>query len=46
MRFVDSAFHEERTETEVRDLFAGVRQISAKPMPLRAIFVALTRTGL
>ena len=46
MRFVDSAFDEERTEAEVSDLFTGVRQISAKPMPLRAIFVALTRTNL
>ena len=43
VRFVDSAFERERTEAEIRNLFAGVRQVSIQPMPLRAIFVALAR---
>jgi ABC-2 type transport system ATP-binding protein len=43
VRLTDSQYHRERTEGAVRQLFGGVREISARGMPLRAIFVALAR---
>jgi ABC-2 type transport system ATP-binding protein len=45
MRFVDTHFDAERTPAEIRGMFSGVREISASPMPLRAIFVALAKSG-
>ena len=45
VRFVDTRFEPERTTSEIRRLFGGVRQISANPMPLRAIFVTLARSA-
>ena len=45
VRFVDTAFDPQRSITEIRNLWTGVEDISARPMPLRAIFVALAKTG-
>ena len=45
VRFVDTEFNQERTVAEIRRLWSGVADISVRPMPLRAIFVALARTG-
>ena len=43
VRFVETHFDPERTPDEIRRLFGDVRDISAHPMPLRAIFVTLAR---
>jgi ABC-2 type transport system ATP-binding protein len=43
VRFVDTRFEPEQTTNEIQRLFTGVRHISAQPMPLRAIFIALAR---
>ena len=43
VRFVETHFDPERTAAEIRQLFGDVRNISATPMPLRAIFVTLAR---
>jgi ABC-2 type transport system ATP-binding protein len=43
VRFVETHFDPERTTAEIRRLFGDVRNISATPMPLRAIFVTLAR---
>jgi ABC-2 type transport system ATP-binding protein len=43
VRFVETHFDTERTTAEIRRLFGDVRNISAHPMPLRAIFVTLAR---
>jgi ABC-2 type transport system ATP-binding protein len=43
VRFVETHFDPERTPDEIRRLFGDVRNISAHPMPLRAIFVTIAR---
>jgi ABC-2 type transport system ATP-binding protein len=43
VRFVETHFDAERTPAEIRRLFSDVRNISANPMPLRAIFITLAR---
>jgi hypothetical protein len=43
VRFVDSGYAEGKTETELRRDSPGVRDITASPMTLREIFVALAR---
>jgi ABC-2 type transport system ATP-binding protein len=45
IRFVDTRFDPERTPCEIQRLFGSVRQISAQPMPLRAIFLTLARVS-
>jgi ABC-2 type transport system ATP-binding protein len=45
VRFVDSRYAPARTEAEIRSRFTGVREISARPMPLRAIVVALAKSA-
>jgi hypothetical protein len=45
VRFVDTRFHPERTDDEVRKMFTEVRHISASPMPLRSIFLTLARSS-
>jgi ABC-2 type transport system ATP-binding protein len=45
VRFVETHFDAERTADEIRRLFPDVRNISAHPMPLRAIFVTLARNN-
>jgi ABC-2 type transport system ATP-binding protein len=43
VRFIETHFDSERTAREIGEMFSGVREIVAHPMPLRAIFVALAR---
>jgi ABC-2 type transport system ATP-binding protein len=43
IRFVDTRFDPDRTESEIHRRFACVRNIDANPMPLRAIFLTLAR---
>lgn len=43
IRFVETHFDVEQTPAEIRRVFGDVRNISAHPMPLRAIFVTLAR---
>jgi ABC-2 type transport system ATP-binding protein len=43
VRFVETHFDAQRTTDEIRRLFGDVRNISANPMPLRAIFVTIAR---
>jgi ABC-2 type transport system ATP-binding protein len=43
VRFVETHFDAQRTTDEIRRLFGEVRNISALPMSLRAIFVTLAR---
>jgi ABC-2 type transport system ATP-binding protein len=45
IRFVDTRFDAERTTAEIRRLFEEVRDISARPMPLRTIFLTLARNS-
>jgi ABC-2 type transport system ATP-binding protein len=45
VRFVETHFDPDRTADEIRRLFGNVRNISAHPMPLRAIFVSLARNN-
>jgi len=45
VRFIDSRFENGRTQSEIRQLFGEVREVTAYPMALRAIFVALARHG-
>jgi ABC-2 type transport system ATP-binding protein len=45
IRFVESQFDSERTQKEIHRIFGDVVQVSVNPMALRAIFVALARTG-
>jgi ABC-2 type transport system ATP-binding protein len=44
VRFVESNFSRENTIGQIHRLFSGVRNISASPMALRDIFVALARS--
>ncbi len=44
VRFVDSQFHPERTPSEIAHIFgAAVKTVSIQTMPLRTIFVTLSR---
>ncbi len=45
VRFVETQFDSERTAADVRRVFGNVQQVTVNPMPLRAIFVALAKTG-
>lgn len=44
-RFVDTSFQPESSLSQIHRLFAGVRQVSVNPMPLRAIFLTLAKAG-
>jgi ABC-2 type transport system ATP-binding protein len=46
IRFVETHFDTQRTTDEIRRLFGEVRNISALPMSLRAIFVTLARDAV
>ncbi len=46
VRFVDSRFKARRTQEEIRQLFGEVKEIADFPMALRAIFVALAKSGV
>ena len=45
VRFVESQFDPVRTQKDIRALFGDAVQVSVNPMPLRAIFITLARTG-
>jgi ABC-2 type transport system ATP-binding protein len=45
VRFVDSRFENEGTESKLRGMFPNVREVSVRPMGLRAIFVALAKAA-
>jgi len=45
IRFVDSGFDADRTPAEVNRILRGVTRVSAAPMPLRSIFLAMARSG-
>jgi ABC-2 type transport system ATP-binding protein len=45
VRFTDSQFDPERSRAEIRRLFQGVRDITARSMSLRAMMIALTRSA-
>jgi ABC-2 type transport system ATP-binding protein len=44
-RFVHARYDGGRTETEIRRMLPGVREIAARGLPLRAIFVALAKSA-
>jgi len=46
VRFIDSRFENGRTQSEIRQLFGEVREVTTYPMALRAIFVAFARRGV
>jgi len=45
VRFTDSRFDAQKSADEIRRRFPGVREIAARSMPLRAIFVALAKAA-
>ncbi len=45
VRFVETHFEPERTESDIRRLFGNVLQVSMNAMPLREIFVTLARAS-
>jgi len=44
IRFVETRFNLDQTNSEIHRLFGDVRNVSANPMPLRAIFLTLARS--
>jgi ABC-2 type transport system ATP-binding protein len=44
VRFVETRFEPERTNSQIRRLFGNVLHVSVNPMPLREIFVTLARS--
>ena len=44
VRFVETNFDEQQTTAAIRQMFGRVRQVTAHPMPLRAIFLAVARS--
>ncbi|MDR3673862.1 MAG: ABC transporter ATP-binding protein [Acidobacteriota bacterium] len=45
LRFVDSQFHADSTPAAIRIAFPSARAVAINPMPLRAIFVSLAKSG-
>ena len=45
VRFIESRFDQERTSSEIRQLFGEALDATYRPMSLRAIFVAIARAG-
>jgi ABC-2 type transport system ATP-binding protein len=45
VRFIESRFDQERTGADIRKLFGAVRDVRFTPMSLRAIFLAMAKTG-
>ena len=43
IRFTDSRFDPQKTQAEIGNRFAGVREVSIRAVPLRGIFVALAK---
>ncbi|MGC2832212.1 MAG: ABC transporter ATP-binding protein [Candidatus Acidiferrum sp.] len=46
VRFVDSAFDQDRTASEIAQRFGSIRNLAFTPMSLRAIFLAMAKTPL
>ena len=44
LRFVETQYQPEASEAQIRAVFPGASQISASPMSLREVFLALART--
>ncbi len=45
IRFTDSRFDAQKTQAEIGNRFAGVREVSIRAVPLRSIFVALAKAA-
>jgi ABC-2 type transport system ATP-binding protein len=45
LQFIESRFDQERTNSEIRQLFGEARDVAYRSMSLRAIFVAMARVG-
>lgn len=45
VRFVESRYAEDRTASEIQQLLGDAEQIEARPMGLRAIFLAMAKTS-
>jgi len=45
VQFIESRFDQERTGTEIRQVFGEPRNIAFAPMSLRSIFLAMARSG-
>lgn len=45
IRFVHSAWRGEATERDLRERFPSARSVESDPMPLRAIFLAVAKSG-
>jgi ABC-2 type transport system ATP-binding protein len=45
VRFIDTSYDPELTAAEVRERFRDIRDISARPVPLRTIFVTMARSS-
>lgn len=45
VRFIDTRYDPELTSAEIRELFGSVRDISARPLPLRSIFLTMARSS-
>jgi ABC-2 type transport system ATP-binding protein len=45
LRFVDSRFENEKTDSQIRKVFGDVRNATFSPMSLRSIFLSMARAG-
>ena len=45
VRFIETRYDPERTAAEIREFFGSVRDISARPLPLRSIFLTMARSS-
>jgi ABC-2 type transport system ATP-binding protein len=45
VRFTDSRYERQKSDGDVRELFSGVRGVSARSIPVRTIFVALAKAA-
>ena len=45
VRFIESRFHSERTDSEIRSVFSSVRDVTFAPMSLRSIFLAMAKSS-
>ena len=45
VRFIESRFDPERTSAEIARIFGNVRELSASPMSLRSIFLAMAKSS-
>jgi ABC-2 type transport system ATP-binding protein len=44
-QFIDSQFDQERTRTAIHSAFGDTRDVTFTPMTLRAIFLAMAKSG-